>query len=166
MIQAARSGSRNISEGSQTGGTSKQSELRLVDVARASLTELLDDYAAFLRQNNLKQWSKDDEHALAIRALAYESNRTYKTYMTYLSDAESAANCLICLISQTAYLLDNQLRVLAKELSAKGDLNNRLKAIGKMRFFIDPIDADYDNILKQNGMRRLEDGRVVKLEDK
>lgn len=165
MVQAARSGTRNISEGSQTSGTSKQSELRLMDVARASFAELLDDYKSFLRQNNLAQWSKDDERSLAIRQLAYKSDRSYMTYLSYLSDAESAANCAICLINQTAYLLDNQLRVLAKELSAKGDLNNRLKAVSKTRFFIDPIDANYDGILKQNGMRRLQNGRVVALND-
>ena len=162
-VQAARSGKQNIAEGSQTSGTSKQSELRLIDVARASLEELLEDYKDFLRQNNLKQWQKDDKRSLAIRQLAYKTNRSYRTYMSYMSDAESAANCLICLLSQTAYLLDNQLRVLAKEISQKGDLKDRLKAVSRARFFINPIDADYDNILKRNGMRRLADGRVVEL---
>ena len=138
-------------------------ELRLIDVARASLEELLEDYKDFLRQNNLKQWQKDDKRSLAIRQLAYKTNRSYRTYMSYMSDAESAANCLICLLSQTAYLLDNQLRVLAKEISQKGDLKDRLKAVSRARFFINPIDADYDNILKRNGMRRLADGRVVEL---
>ena len=55
MEQAARSGKQNIAEGSQTSGTSKKSELKLVDVARASLEELLEDYKDFLRQNNLRQ---------------------------------------------------------------------------------------------------------------
>ena len=49
MVQAARSGTRNIAEGSQTSGTSKKSEIRLTDVARASLEELLLDYEKFLR---------------------------------------------------------------------------------------------------------------------
>jgi len=50
MVQAARSGKQNITEASQTSGTSKKSELRLTDVARASLQELLEDYKDFLRQ--------------------------------------------------------------------------------------------------------------------
>lgn len=106
MVQAARSGTRNIGEGSQTSGTSRQSELRLLDVARASLQELLDDYISFLRQNNLRQWDKNDERVLAIRQLAYKTNRTDRTYQSYMANAETAANCLICLINQANYLLD------------------------------------------------------------
>ncbi len=50
MVQAARSGNKNISEGSQVSGTSKESELKLVNVARGSLEELLGDYQDYLRQ--------------------------------------------------------------------------------------------------------------------
>jgi len=51
MVQAARSGNKNISEGSQVSGTSKEGELKLVNVARASLEELLGDYQDYLRQH-------------------------------------------------------------------------------------------------------------------
>jgi four helix bundle suffix protein len=163
MIQAARSGTRNIGEGSQTSGTSKQSELRLLDVARASLAELLDDYRAFLRQNNLPQWDKDDPRALAVRKLAHKTDRSYKTYMSYLSYAESAANCLICLINQTAYLLDNQIKNLGRELLARGDLKDRLKEEKKKEWF--GLNEDLDELLKKQGLRRLEDGRVVAIDE-
>ncbi len=53
MVQATRSGKQNIVEGSQASGTSKKTELKLTDVARASLEELLQDYQDFLRQRNL-----------------------------------------------------------------------------------------------------------------
>jgi len=60
MVQAARSGVQNIAEGSQTSGTSKKSEIRLTDVARASLEELKLDYEDFLRQRNFKQWERSN----------------------------------------------------------------------------------------------------------
>ena len=60
MVQAARSGRQNIAEGSRAAATSSQTELRLVNVARASLDELLLDYEDFLRQRGMRQWSKDD----------------------------------------------------------------------------------------------------------
>ena len=163
MEQAARSGSRNIGEGSQTSGTSKQSELRLVDVARASLAELLDDFQAFLRQNKLPQWDKDDRRSLVIRKLAYGTDRTHKTYVTYMADAESAANCLICLINQTAYLLDNQIKSLGKELLARGDLKDRLKTEKKKELF--GLNEDFDGFLKKQGLRRMEDGRVAGIDE-
>lgn len=120
MEQAARSGTRNIGEGSQTSGTSKKSELRLVDVARASLQELLDDYLAFLRQRSLPLWSKDSTQARAVRELAYKPDKSYETYRAYMAEPETAANCALCLIHQTNYLLDQQLHALAAEMEEKG----------------------------------------------
>lgn len=69
MVQAARSGRQNIAEGSRASATSSQTELRLVNVARASLEELLLDYEDFLRQRNLAQWVKEDPDAMAVRAV-------------------------------------------------------------------------------------------------
>ncbi len=60
MVQAARSGVQNIAEGSMASGTSKKTELKLTNVARASLEELRLDYEDFLRQREMKQWSKDE----------------------------------------------------------------------------------------------------------
>ncbi len=166
MVQAARSGSRNIAEGSQTSGTSKQSELRLLDVARASLEELLGDFEAFLRQNNLARWGKNDSRSLAVRQLAYRSDRTYTTYKSYMTDAESAANCLICLINQTNYLLDQQLKSLGQDLVKRGDLKDRWRrAINLEIIGESPINEDYEKFLKQQGFKRLKNGRVVSIND-
>lgn len=159
---AARSGSQNIGEGSQASGTSKQTEIRLVDVARASQEELKLDMQAFLRQRGLPIWGKDDPRAVEIRKLGYKSDRSYKTYMTYLSEPESAANCLLCLINQANYLLDQQLRALQKDFVEKGDFKERLGAAKKD--YLMGCDDDYDEFLKEHGMKRLENGRVVPLD--
>jgi len=60
MVQAARSGVQNIAEGSQASGTSKKTELKLTNVARASLEELRLDYEDFLRQKGLPLWARED----------------------------------------------------------------------------------------------------------
>lgn len=60
MVQAARSGVQNIAEGSQASATSKKTEIKLTQVARASLEELKLDYEDFLRQRGLPQWQRDN----------------------------------------------------------------------------------------------------------
>jgi len=119
MVQAARSGRQNIAEGSRASATSSQTELRLVNVARASLDELLLDYEDFLRQRKLKQWEKDDSEARRVRAVGAARERTdqsdqtdpadhKKNYSHWLEHSDSAvvANAMICLIHQANYLLD------------------------------------------------------------
>jgi len=131
MIQAARSGRQNIAEGSQASGTSQKTELKLINVARSSLEELLLDYEDFLRQRKLKQWSKDNLQAREVRELAYKTNRSYMTYETYMSNPEMAANMLICLIHQANYLLDRQIAVLEKNFIEKGGFTERMYKIRK-----------------------------------
>src|SRR5947207_12015025 len=68
MVQAARSGVRNISEGSGASATSRKTEMKLTNVARSSLSdELLRDYASFLTQHGLRVWPKDSKEAKAMR---------------------------------------------------------------------------------------------------
>lgn len=126
MVQAARSCVQNIAEGSQTSGTSKKTELKLIGVARSSLEELLRDAEAFLRQRGLKLWEKDDPRAREIRALAYKTDKTYETYKTYLAEPEMAANCLICLIRQANFLLDRQLKSLEEDFLKNGGFTEKL----------------------------------------
>ena len=68
MVQAARSGVQNIAEGSQASGTSKKMELKLTNVARASLEELKLDYEGFLRQLGMPQWGRSDLRRAALIA--------------------------------------------------------------------------------------------------
>ena len=126
MVQAARSGKQNIAEASVDSGTSKKIELKLLQISRGSLEELLLDFEDFLRQRNFSLWSKEDSRVKEIRSLAYFPNRSYTTYKPYMSNSESAANCLICLIHQANFLLDQQLRSLEKEFLEKGGFTERL----------------------------------------
>jgi len=128
MVQAARSGNKNIAEGSQVSGTSKKMELKLVGVARASLEELLGDYRDFLRQRSMAEWGKAHPMARLVRRLAYVPDRTYKTYQSYIEHAppEVAANTMLCLVHQTNYLLDQQLRQLEQAFLQEGGFTERL----------------------------------------
>jgi len=126
MIQAARSGKQNIVEG-VTNKTWEGTTAKLVAVARASLSELLEDYEDFLRQQNFPQWDKNDERAAEIRKLVYEEDRLdklnrlnkFELYRPYLQSPEAAANCAICLIHQTNFLLDRQLKSYDQPQSTK-----------------------------------------------
>src|SRR5215510_1949581 len=69
MVQAARSGKQNIVEGSKISGTSKEAEIKLTGVARASLEELREDYQDFLRRRKLRLWLKNSREALFVRRL-------------------------------------------------------------------------------------------------
>jgi four helix bundle suffix protein len=128
MVQAARSGKQNILEGSQASGTSKETELKLMNVARASLEELLEDYRDFLRVRKQAQWDKNSREAQFVRRLGAQKNRSYESYGTYVETrpAHIVANILICLIHQTNYLLDQQLRQLEKAFLEEGGLRERM----------------------------------------
>jgi four helix bundle suffix protein len=128
MVQAARSGNKNIAEGSQVSGTSKKMELKLVGVARASLEELLGDYKDFLRQRGLAEWGKNHPMAGVVRRLAYAPNRSYLTYSSHIENAppEVAANTMLCLVHQTNYLLEQQLRQLERAFLKEGGFTERL----------------------------------------
>ena len=73
MVQAARSGKQNILEGSQASGTSKETEIKLTNVARASLEELLEDYRDFLRVRGFPLWQKDSREAQFVRQPGHEA---------------------------------------------------------------------------------------------
>jgi four helix bundle suffix protein len=128
MVQAARSGKQNIIEGSQASGTSKEIEIKLMNVARASLEELLEDYRDFLRVRGLPLWDKNSREARFVRGLGNHKDSSYETYKTYIETRPPAvvANILICLIHQTNYLLDQQLRQLEKAFLREGGLRERM----------------------------------------
>ncbi len=128
MVQAARSGKQNILEGSQASGTSKETEIKLVNVARASLEELLEDYRDFLRTRDFPLWEKGSREAMFVRKLGAKENRSYEAYRPYTETRppEIVANLVICLIHQTNYLLDQQLRQLEKAFLQEGGLRERM----------------------------------------
>jgi four helix bundle suffix protein len=128
MVQAARSGKQNILEGSQASGTSKETELKLTNVARASQEELLEDYRDFLRARGAPLWDKNSREALFVRKLGAKSDASYETYRTYLETRPPAvvANIIIYLIHQTNYLLDQQLKRLEQDFLKEGGLRERM----------------------------------------
>jgi four helix bundle suffix protein len=127
MIQAARSGKKNILEGSKAGLTSKETEIKLTNVARASLEELLDDYRDFLRARDLPIWDKDSREARFVRQLGRKTPPTYEDYREFVETRppETVANIAICLI-QTNYLIDQQLRRLEQDVLQQGGLRERM----------------------------------------
>jgi len=156
MVQAARSGRQNIAEGSRAAATSSQTELRLVNVARASLDELLLDYEDFLRQRGKRQWTKDDAEAKAVREvgkkLHHRSDPSDPTdrsderapYALWLQHPDPAiiANALICLIHQANYMLDQQIAGLERSFVNDGGYSEQLAAarVKRRNYPTDPSD--------------------------
>lgn len=143
MVQAARSGRQNIAEGSRASATSSQTELRLVNVARASLEELLIDYEDYLRHRRLPAWAAASPEASEVRAVArmlrkdqsdptdpsdVSDQQRHALYARWLEHADPAirANALICLIHQANYLLDRQIAALEAAFIAKGGYSEQL----------------------------------------
>jgi four helix bundle suffix protein len=153
MVQAARSGVQNIAEGSQASGTSKKTELKLTNVARASLEELRLDYEDFLRQKGLPLWEKDDprrKELVSRRPVSaadvadwvkkvYEDGRNRLNKhngqkqisiksITSISSSypEIAANAALVLIGVASSLLERQLAVQAKTFEKEGGFTERL----------------------------------------
>lgn len=155
MVQAARSGVQNIAEGSQASGTSKKTELKLTNVARASLEELRLDYEDFLRQRGLPLWERDDprrqglinrrcvtadEVAQWVReehghessgrggqnsGRENESN-PFAPLPTQSAFPELAANAALVLLAVACSLLDRQIVALAKAFETEGGFTERL----------------------------------------
>ncbi|SPE55580.1 DNA topoisomerase, type IA, zn finger domain protein [Verrucomicrobia bacterium] len=152
MVQAARSGGKNIAEGSRAGAATSRSELRLVNVARASLEELLLDYEDYLCQHGHRLWKADDPEALEVRAVARgdrtdRSDRSdptdqsvgrsadyraaqWKAYAHWLEHRDPAvvANTMLCLIHQANYLLDQQISALERDFVKGGGYTEQLAA--------------------------------------
>jgi len=92
MIQAARSGVQNIAEGSQAAGTSKKTELKLTNVARASLEELRLDYEDFLRQRGLPIWSREDPRRTGLIARRCSSADAVAQWVKEVHDGRHGRN--------------------------------------------------------------------------
>jgi len=128
MVQAARSCKQNIAEGSQASGTSKETEIKLQNVARASLEELKLDYEDFLRVRDLPLWSKNSKEALYVRKLSQQVPLTFEPFREFCETrpAEVVANIALCLIHQTNYLLDQLIRQLEKDFVQHGGIRERM----------------------------------------
>ncbi|MBX7134621.1 MAG: four helix bundle suffix domain-containing protein [Fimbriimonadaceae bacterium] len=141
MVQAARSGVQNIAEGSQVSGTSKKMELKLTNIARASLEELRLDYEDFLRQRGLTLWNRDDPRR---QALIDRRCRTVQEFELWVQEsgrsgqggpeatrAEVEANGALVLIKVACSLLDRQIAAQAQAFQEEGGFTERLYRIRK-----------------------------------
>lgn len=128
MIQAARSGKQNIVEGSKAATTSKETEIKLTNVARASLEELLEDYRDYLRLRGFPLWDKESREARYVRRLGMERPLTYEVFREFVEtrDAAVVANIAVCLIHQANYLLDRQMAGLEDAFLKTGGLRERM----------------------------------------
>ena len=128
MIQAARSGKQNIAEASVASGTSKESEIKLTNVARASLEELLIDYRDFLRTHKLNEWEKTHPFAERLRFLNRNLPTVYSTFQKGIENEnpEICANVMIGLIKVAIYLLGRQIKNLEEDFLKNGGLRERM----------------------------------------
>jgi four helix bundle suffix protein len=127
MVQAARSGKQNIAEGSAASATSKEMEIKLVNVAKASSQELLLDYEDYLRTRNHRQWEDGSVELGKMRELGRKHNDTaFYMPLVKVRPPETIANMAICLIKQNDYLLHKQLKSLGDDFLKHGGMRERM----------------------------------------
>ena len=108
MVQAARSGKQNIVEGSAASATSKETEIKLLNVAKASHQELLEDYKDYLAHHNLALWRPGHRHYDYTRRRCREHNdREYYNRILPNCTDEMICNIAITLICQVDLMLRN-----------------------------------------------------------
>lgn len=127
MIQAARSGKQNIVEGTVDRATSYEMALRLVNVARASLKELMEDYKDYLRVRGLQQWQPDSKEVAFMRDFGIKNTDSE----AYLAIAESRsdeviANMVIVLLYQADTLIMRYVKSIEDDFKAHGGVKERM----------------------------------------
>ena len=127
MMQAARSGKQNIAEGSQAATASRETEIKLYNVAKASLQELLADYEDYLRVRNLALWDVNSAKATQTRAVCTRHNDSayYREAVKLRSD-ETVANIAITLIHQTDAMLRKFIDRLKRDFMENGGLREEM----------------------------------------
>lgn len=127
MIQAARSGRQNIAEGCQAGTTSSETEIKLLNVAKASLHELLLDYEDYLRVRNLNLWDINSEKSVRTRRICATRNDSayYRDAVKVRSD-ETICNIAITLIHQADVPLRNYIDRLQEDFLRRGGIKEQM----------------------------------------
>lgn len=127
MVQAARSGKQNIAEGSAFSVTSKEIEIKLINVAKSSSQELMNDYMDYLRTRGHRQWEDGSVQVQKMRELGRLHNNTaFWMPLVKTRPPETIANMAICLIKQNDYLLHKQLESLGKAFLENGGFRERM----------------------------------------
>ena len=127
MVQAARSGKQNIAEGNQASATSSETEIKLTNVAKASLEELLDDYEDYLRVRQLPQWGNLHPRYEKRRqyARSQQIGKDYAQVVRKMND-EEIANLCITLIHQAMYMLHKLLITMQERFVTEGGIKERM----------------------------------------
>lgn len=127
MVQAARSGKQNIAEGNQAAATSSETEIKLTNVAKASLEELLTDYEDYLRVRGLAQWQKGHERLEKLREYVRTDAflNEYAVLITKMSD-EEICNLSITLIHQAMYMLQRLLETMQRRFVTEGGIKEQM----------------------------------------
>ena len=128
MTQAARSCKQNIAEGSAASGTSKETELKLTNVARASLDELLGDYIDQLKSHNLAEWDYNDDKKIVGRQYAENHPDWGQHWMDIFTTRppETICNLIMIIIYQTRYLLDKMIKTQENDFLKHGGVRERM----------------------------------------
>ncbi|MBQ7684186.1 MAG: four helix bundle suffix domain-containing protein [Bacteroidaceae bacterium] len=160
MVQAARSGKQNIAEGCAASSTSSETELKLTNVARASMQELLVDYEDYLRVRSLPQWLPDDTRTRQVQAYSVRHNspQDYLRDIDQRSD-EAIANIAITLIHQFDHMMGKYIARLEKDFTEQGGIRERMTAarLG----YRGGQKAEIDRLLHENEALRT---RITELE--
>ncbi len=129
MVQAARSGKQNIAEGNETGTTSMEACIKLVNVAKASLKELQEDYEDYLRNHGNQMWDINSEQCRNARLWCREHLKP-ADYMRVceLRDDITVANIALVLIHQADYLLRQLLEKHKKDFLENGGIKEQMSA--------------------------------------
>ena len=127
MVQAARSGKQNLAEGNIDGVISKEMELKLTNVNRASLHELLLDYEDYLRVRGLEQWSYNDPRCMQTREFCkrHLESAVYREKIKDRSD-ETIANIAITLIHQCDVLIKGLIEWQKKNFLENGGIKEEM----------------------------------------
>lgn len=132
MVQAARSGKQNIVEGCMASGTSAKTEIKLLNVAKASLRELLEDYEDYLKTRGHRQWEEGSVELEAMRRIGREySDGNYFMELAQTRPPETIANMAIVLLKQADYLLHRQIQRLSDDFVQEGGFSERMTRIRK-----------------------------------
>lgn len=129
MTQAARSCKQNIAEGSAASGTSKETEIKLTNVARATLDELLEDYLDYLKAHGEAEWPREDERKIAARDFA-KAHPDWEDWRQFFESRPAATICnlMIVVIQQTKYLLDRMISSQEEDFKKHGGVRERMHA--------------------------------------
>ncbi len=127
MVQAARSGKQNLAEGNIDGVTLKEMELKLTNVNRASLHELLLDYEDYLRVRGLEQWSYNDPRCVQTREFCkrHLDSAVYREKIKDRSD-ETIANIAITMIHQCDVLIKGLIEWQKKNFLENGGIKEEM----------------------------------------